>query len=867
MKPAPFRLLRAIAPRLMPRLMPPLMACLTAPLAISPLAIAPPALAAAPDSPWGLGAASNSMASPEAISDSAGPLSPPAPMHLSWQNPPEPIGRLLDTPAPPDLFLAPGGRYGLEMTRPPMPTLADLAQPEVAVGGIKLNPNTNGPASPYSYNALVVVDLPSGDRRPVALPPHFRINFLRWSPEGDRAAFVRTTALGLELWVLELASATARPVTGPILNGTYGNPCAWLPGGAGFVCKTVPSDRGEPPNSSPIPDGPTVEENLGRKAPTRTYQNLLRDRQDEALFEYYLTAQLERIDLEGNRTPLGTPAIIDEVVPSPDGRYLLLETLHRPFSYQVPASRFPKRIAAIATATGATAFEVAQLPLADDVPVQFSAVRRGRRDVGWRSDQPATLYWVEALDDGDATQPAPHRDAVYLLPAPFEQPPQELWRSEYRYAGLLWGRDRLALAYEWWYDQRLLRLWQLDPSQPGKATLVSDRNYQDAYSDLGEPLLEPGPHGRPVLRLAADGESLYFAGRGASPEGVYPFLDRRHLPSGTVERLWQSADPHYETVVDLLDREGHRLITRRQSKAEPPNYWLRDRTGGDPQPLTHQGDPMPEFAGLQKEILQYQRADGVALTATLYLPPGHDRDRDGPLPTVLWVYPEEHADRDTAGQVLQSPNTFSRPRHDSILFLLLRGYAVLLDPSLPIVGENGSQPNDTYIEQLVAGAEAAVNTLVDRGISDRDRLVVGGHSYGAFTVAHLLAHTDLFQAGIARSGAYNRTLTPFGFQGEQRTFWEAPDAYTRLSPFTHADKINEPLLLIHGEKDSNPGTYPIQSERLYEALRGLGGTVRLVKLPLEDHGYRSREAIGHVLWEMLQWCDRYGARRDSSGAP
>jgi dipeptidyl aminopeptidase/acylaminoacyl peptidase len=210
-----------------------------------------------------------------------------------------------------------------------------------------------------------------------------------------------------------------------------------------------------------------------------------------------------------------------------------------------------------------------------------------------------------------------------------------------------------------------------------------------------------------------------------------------------------------------------------------------------------------------------------------------------------------------AGQVTKTENGFTRPHFTSILFLLTQGFAVLDDPTLPIIGEGETEPNDTYVEQLIAGAEAAIEYVVERGIGDRDRLAIGGHSYGAFTTVNLLAHTNLFKLGIARSGAYNRTLTPFGFQGEQRNFWEAADTYTQIAPFTHAHKITAPLLLIHGANDSNRGTYPIQTERLYEALKGLGATVRWVELPLEDHSYRSQEGVGHVLWEMVRWCKQY----------
>jgi dipeptidyl aminopeptidase/acylaminoacyl peptidase len=406
--------------------------------------------------------------------------------------------------------------------------------------------------------------------------------------------------------------------------------------------------------------------------------------------------------------------------------------------------------------------------------------------------------------------------------------------------------------------------------------LLLERSTEDHYSAPGSPLTVAGPFHWEVLRFTPDGTGLYFSGRGASPEGVYPFLEMMDLATGDRQRLWQCQAPSFEGVVDIVDGGASadggdgslQLLTRRQSRSEPPNYWLRSlaiAASADPASsgesatrlLTDYGDPAPQFAGVHKELVQYPRADGVMLSANLYWPAGYDPKRDGPLPMVFWVYPAEFKNRELAGQVTTAEHAFSRPSRTSVLFLLTQGYAVLDDPTLPIIGEGEAEPNDTYVEQLVAGAEAAVNYVVERGVGDRDRLGIGGHSYGAFTTANLLAHTDLFKLGIARSGAYNRTLTPFGFQGEQRNFWQAPDTYNHMAPFTHAAKITAPLLLIHGASDSNAGTYPVQTERLYEALKGLGATVRWVELPLEDHGYRSQEAVGHVLWEMVRWCDLY----------
>jgi dipeptidyl aminopeptidase/acylaminoacyl peptidase len=774
---------------------------------------------------------------------------------LLWQVPPSPIAEMLAAAPTPSAYLSPTGRWLLELEHSILCPISELTEPELAVAGFRLNPVTNGPARSTPYRRMAVQDLVQGSQTPVALPDNARVSFIRWSPDGQRVAFVLTQATGLELWVMDLEAAKPWRVTEPILNGAYGVPYRWQTNQT-FLCKVVPGDRGIPPEPPAVPLGPMVQENLGRKTPSRTYTNLLASPHDEALFAYYITAELEQISLTGARSPLVAADLISEAIPSPNGQYILLSLVRRPFSYQVPESRFPRHIQVL-DALGHPVCTLADLPLDDQRSIKFDAVRPGPRGVSWRSDCPATLYWLEALDGGDPQISVPHRDRVMQQAAPFDAEPQELWRSAYRFQRLRWGRADAALAWEQEYDSRQMRLWRIYPNAPETPpTLLIERSTEDRYSDPGMPLMTAGSHHWEVLHFTPDGDGVYFSGRGASAAGVYPFLDRLELATGKTERLWHCQDPYLEGVVDLLPDQ--QLITRRQSQTEPPNYFRQSlQSTASAAPITHYTDPIPQFAGITKELVQYNRADGVSLSANLYLPAGYDAQRDGPLPMLFWVYPAEFKSRELAGQVTTAVNSFSRPSRTSVLFLLTQGYAVLDDPTLPIIGEGDAEPNDTYVDQLIAGAEAAVDYVVGRGVGDRHRLGIGGHSYGAFTTANLLAHTDLFQLGIARSGAYNRTLTPFGFQGEQRHFWQAPDTYTHMAPFTHAARITAPLLLIHGANDSNAGTYPVQTERLYEALKGLGGTVRWVELPLEDHGYRSQEAVGHVLWEMVRWCDQY----------
>jgi dipeptidyl aminopeptidase/acylaminoacyl peptidase len=782
-------------------------------------------------------------------------LSVSAVAKTTWQAPPEPIGRILDAPRSPSISISPDRQWLIETERPALPPISELAEPLLSLAGRRINPRTNGPARQAAYEGLRVGKLTDRTRRSVALPAGARMGNISWAPDSRRIAFTLTQDSGIELWVMELPDGQPRRITPTRLNAANGSPCDWLPGDEGLVCKMVPEERGPAPEESLVPEGPLVEESAGRRAAGRTYTNLLQSPHDEALFDHYLTSELVHVALDGGLTRLADAAVHGGVSPSPDGRFLLVSSMHRPYSYQFPMSRFPLRTEVL-DRKGERVHLVADLPLADSIPIKYGSVRTGPRSVSWRADEPATLTWVEALDGGDAGREVDERDALHQLRAPFSDEPQELWRSELRFAGAQWGNESVAIVNESWWKTRQTRTWLVNPSDPqAAAELLDDRNYQDAYADPGSPVMTAGPHGRSVLLLSPGNKALYLSGRGASPEGVHPFLDRLDLESGAKKRLWQSKNPYYERVSTVLDSRARKFVTTRQSQEEPANYYLHRRGQARAQRLTSIEDPAPELAGIDKQLLKYEREDGVQLSATLYLPPGYDKERDGALPAVFWAYPREFKDKKTASQVTSSENTFSRPAGSSIMFLLTQGYAVVSGPTMPIIGEGQAEPNDSFIEQLVTSAEAAVDHVASLGVVDRDRCAIGGHSYGAFMTAHLLAHSDLFRAGIARSGAYNRSLTPFGFQGEERTFFAAPDTYLMLSPFTHAAKIDEPILLTHGAVDSNSGTYPIQSERMYEAIKGLGGTVRWVVLPHEDHGYRSREAVGHVLWEMTRWLD------------
>lgn len=740
-----------------------------------------------------------------------------------------------------------------------LPPIAELAEQDLKVAGYRINPRNNGPANSRLtwLKGLTLQNIETGAQRAVALPTGMRFIATSWSPDGAHIAILADAPRGLELWIVDVTTAKARRLIAAPISAPGSDGFRWLPDSSGLIVRLVLAGRGAPPSSINTPAGPIVQESMGRTAPVRTYQDLLRNPADEALFAYYFTTQLVVVDLKGGGPrAIGAPGIVLSYSVSPDGRYLLRTTAKRPFSYVVPANLFPADII-VTDLKGNLVHRVADLPLRDDIPPPFDSVPTGPRSVGWRADKPAMLAWVEAQDGGDIKREAAVRDRVFLLDAPFDAAPRTLIDLKERYAGIDWGRDDFAIVTSRWFNTRHETRFAVDPSKPGEGRLLLERNYQDQYNDPGAPLPRITPQGRVTLHFTPDGGGIFMSGEGARRDGDFPFLARLDLQTGRSERLWQAAMPYYEFPFLLVDDAGDRMLTWRESRTDPVNYFVRDRAKGTTRQVTSFPDRAPQFEGVTQRLLTYKRADGVELSGTLYLPAGYDPKRDGRLPVLMWAYPAEYTDAKVAAQVVDTQNRFVRPGGISHLFLLTQGYAVLDNPKMPIVGEKGVEPNDTYVEQLVASAQAAVDALVDAGVGDRDRIAIGGHSYGAFMTANLLAHTELFRAGIARSGAYNRTLTPFGFQAEQRTYWEAIDTYTKMSPFTQANKIKEPILLIHGEMDDNSGTYPIQTERLYTALKGHGATVRYVVLPLEAHGYRARESVMHTLWEMVRWMDTY----------
>jgi len=784
----------------------------------------------------------------------------PLPAQTTYQKPPQAVLDVLHAPEEPMVNLNPSRTHVLLLERERYPSIAEVSQPMLRLAGWRINPRNNGPHRAQNILAISVKPLAGGAVTKIQLPPGARIFGLEWSPDGRQFAFLNRTATSIELWVGQ-ATGAARRIEGVAVNAATGRAQVdWMPGSRTLLARLVPAGRGPAPLKPAAPAGPNTQESAGNSGPVRTYQDMLTSPHDEVLFDYYATAQLAVIDtVTGTKTLLGAPAIYETADASPDGKHLLVSRVRKPYSYLQPSFAFPKDVE-VWDLSGKVVHKLASLPMADNVPIE--GVSTGPRGYHWRPTEPATLVWTEALDGGNPRNKVPHRDRILLLKAPFAGQPVELFKTEHRAGGggfrsggpVSWGeRDGLVLIKDYERNRRWSRTFALNADRPSEpARLLWSLSSQDRYRDPGAPVMRVLPSGHRAILMA--GENIYLDGAGAGPEGDRPFLDRYNLKTQQTERLFRSEATAYEQVVALLDDGAARILTRRESPTEPPNFLARTLQPASVAAITSFKDPTPQLRAIKKQLVTYKRSDGVPLSFTLYLPPGYKEGTR--LPTVVWAYPLEYNDADTAGQVVGSTQRFTRIGGASHLFYLLAGYAILDGATLPVIGDPETV-NNTYLEQIALGAKAAIDKAVEMGVTDRLRVGVGGHSYGGFMTANLLAHTDLFRAGIARSGAHNRTLTPFGFQSERRTLWEAPDVYLKMSPFLNANKIKEPILFIHGEADNNQGTFPIQSERMYAAVRGNGGTTRLVMLPHESHGYEARESIEHTLYEMISWFNRH----------
>lgn len=782
---------------------------------------------------------------------------------LGYQIPKKELLDLIDVDLAPTVLRNTKNTVMVLLSRSTYKSIADLSRKELRIAGLRVDPKRFIGSRTTYYNKVELVDFEKGKTRLLVagLPNKPQLTNFIWSPDEKMIAMTHTSDSSVELWILDVTTRKAKKLSSQPINATMGNSINWFKSSKELLVKLIPKDREDIIDQSVVvPTGPKVTENNGEKAQNRTYQDLIKNPTDAKNFTQLSRSEIYKIDLNGNKSHFLEARMYRGVSVSPDGKYVMVSFVKEPFSYLVPYYRFP-------TETHVYDLDAQLVKLISDNPLQevlpkgFMAVSTNKRDIGWRKDKPSTIYYVGALDKGNPEIKVPYRDALYEWEAPFGQKSILLTKTINRYAGIIWGNDLNAIIYDRWWNSRNSKTYTFSPSKPDiPARVIVDRNYQDRYSDPGDFVTRKGKYGENILAL--DGNNAFLLGDGFSEKGQFPFLDQINLKSNKKNRTYQSTyTDKFEQLYDY-DIIEKKLSIRIESKNEYPNYFTRslDKKHTLKQ-QTFFENPFKNLENVGKELISYKRKDGLDLSGILYTPEGFDKNNPKQLPMILWAYPREYKDKSSAAQKINNPNRFLYPSWGSPIYWVTQGYLVLDRAAFPIIGEGTDEPNDSFRTQLIANAEAAINAVVEKGYADRNRIAVGGHSYGAFMVANLLSHSNLFAAGIARSGAYNRTLTPFGFQSESRSYWEAPEVYYTMSPFMHADKMKTPLLLVHGEADNNSGTYPLQSERYYNALKGLGATTRLVMFPKESHGYRAKETILHLIWEQDQWLEKYVKNR------
>jgi len=780
----------------------------------------------------------------------------------TYQKPSQEILELAEAPLAPSIRIDSKAENIVFLYRSNFKSIETLSEKEMRLGGLRINPKTNINSSQGYFNAIKVRNGRSEKETSVkGLPNNGRYANFSWSPNQDMMAFTNTVTNGVELWILDITTKTVKRLTDANLNANTGRPFSWFKDNNSLLVKTISKEKiALIDTKTAVPTGPTISvSEAGKKAQNRTYQDLLKNKTDEHNFEQLTLSELYKVTLNGDKTLWMKSDMYKSISFSPDGNYVMVNTIEKPFSYLVPYRRFPSKTN-IHNIDATLVKTVLQVPLIEDLPKGFMSVRKGKRNLSWRGDKSATLVWAEALDEGDAAKEVSHRDHVFQLEAPFKAKGTPLIKTIGRFYKIEWGNDQTAIAYDYWWNTRNTKSYVFNPSNNNaKPLLISDRNYQDKYSDPGNFVTKRNKYGQYTLDLT--GNKAYLIGDGYSEKGNFPFVDEINIKTKKTTRLYQSSlTDKIEDISYALNMKKGEVLVKIESKNEYPNYYVRNiKKKIGLIPMTQFKNPFSSIQNVHKEVIKYNREDGLELSGTLYLPTNYIKGKKYPM--IMWAYPKEFKDKSSAGQSTSSSNDFTYPWYGSPIYWVTKGYVVLDNASFPIVGEGDEEPNDTFIKQLVSNAKAAIDEVDNLGYIDRNKVAVGGHSYGAFMTANLLSHSNLFAAGIARSGAYNRTLTPFGFQSEERNYWEAPEIYYNMSPFMHCDTMKTPLLLIHGEADNNSGTYPLQSERYFNALKGLGAPVRLVMLPKESHGYRAKESVLHMLWEQDQWLEKHVKNR------
>ncbi|TNF42132.1 MAG: S9 family peptidase, partial [Bacteroidetes bacterium] len=655
-----------------------------------------------------------------------------AQVDITYQLPPKEILELADAQLAPMVQIDKKAENIILLHRNRYSSIAELSETELRLAGLRINPATNIGSRMAYVNNITLMSVGEKEQKQVAgLPAEPRLTNFSWSPDETKMAFTNTTSTGVELWILDIASASCKKLTDANLNANIGRPFSWFSDGNSLLVKFLPDER-KPliVKAESIPVGPTVSVSDGKKAQNPTFQDLLKDKADEFNFEQLSMSTLFKVGLNGQKTLWKETAMFTQSDFSPSGEYVLVTAIQKPFSYLVTLNRFPSKTT-IFDKNGKEVKVLQESPLIEDLPKGNDATRKGMRSINWRNDEPATIYYVEALDEGDPEKEAEFRDEVFILNAPFNGQPVSVLKTMNRFAGITWGDKQVAIARDRWIKNRNTKTYLFNPSEPVvKPTVLFDMSYEDNYNNPGWFVTTKNQFGENTLVI--NGDKMYLTGQGYSPEGIRPFFDEFNLKTKTTNRLWRADGKEtLENISEVINAPQGVLLTRVESQSVYPNYYIRNTIKRiAPQQITFFENPVKSISGIYKELITYKRADGVELSGTLYLPDGYDRQKKEKLPLLLWAYPREFKDAKSAGQVTSSPHTFTLPSGGSPVFWVTRGYAVLDNAAFPIVGEGDKEPNDTFIEQLVANAKAAIDAVDNLGFIDRNRVGVGGHSYG-----------------------------------------------------------------------------------------------------------------------------------------
>jgi dipeptidyl aminopeptidase/acylaminoacyl peptidase len=780
----------------------------------------------------------------------------------TYQEPESPIKEMADAELAPVIRINTKATLAFLMHRRPYKELEELAAPELKLAGLRINPKTNIQSRESHFYKISLLDILDNSEHEISgLPEKGKFCRLSWNYEQDKAIVLNIESNGVQAWIIDVIDKTAKAIGNNNINGNISQAFVWLKSDE-ILFSTIPAAGViYQLNQDTLPSGPITADNEGQSIESRTFQDLLRDEIDAQNFEKAVTSEIWKFKLDGSSVLWKKAAMHDGIALSPDGSLIMISEIEKPFSYFVPFDRFPYTTT-IFDQDARPVYEVERSPLLEFLPQGFMAVQKGRRHIKWRPDKDATLIWVEALDEGDPEKEVNFRDEIFQLSFPFHADPVSVFKTKDRFAGIFYTENGKAVVFERWWKNRMQKTYILDTENSREPILFEERNFQDRFNNPGNFVTKKNNLGWNVIQEDDNGD-MYLNGDGYYAGGRKAFLDKYNLHTGKKTRVFEADDTSYQEDISMvINATEGLLLTLIQDSHTYPTFFIRNLQNNSLKQITFYKNPFYALEGVKQEIIKYKRKDGTELSARLYIPVNHDGSTK--LPLIMWAYPMEFKDQQTAGQSTNGKHDFIYPFWGSPLYWVAKGYAIMDDVSFPIIGENDTPPNDHFHEQMIANAEAAIEAARSLKWIDVNRIAIGGHSYGAFMVSYLLTHTSLFAAGIARSGAYNRTLTPFGFQSEERNLWQAKDVYQTMNPFMDADKMRTPLLLIHGKEDNNSGTYTMQTERYYAALKALGATVRMVLLPFESHSYQSRQSILHVLWEQDQWLEKYVKNKPST---